>query len=216
MVADGVGGSAGGDVASAMVVQALPQIITKGLRSCGRDDKSVRKLLSDSVVELSRQMFALVRESVEYRSMGATALVALVRGRRVHLASMGDSRAYLVRAGQLQQLTHDHSLVGLLVEHGEITLQEAADHPARGKLTRFVGMEAEVDPDVQTLQIGPGDRLLLCTDGLWGMVAEPDLAHILEEKDTGPAILCSHLIEAGKLAGGQDNLTAVVMEWMPL
>ena len=211
MVADGVGGIAGGDVASAMVVQALSLIITKGLRSCGRADKAIRKLLSDSVLELSRQIFELGRDSAEYRNLGATALVALVRGRRVHLASMGDSRAYLVREGEMSQLTHDHSLVGLLLERGEISAQEAADHPARGKLTRFVGMEAEVDPDVQTLQIRPGDRLLLCTDGLWGMVPDAQLKAILTEGNN-PDITCRSLLVAGKQAGGQDNLTVVVCD----
>jgi len=215
IVADGVGGHARGDIAARMVVELLPQIIKRRIGELPTpqtsDDPAIRKMLAESVSELSQRIHAGSKDRVEYRDMGSTAVVALVTSHHAHIAHMGDSRAYLFREGEIRKLTEDHSLVGLLMHHGEITPQEAEDHPAKGRLTRFVGMEAEVDPDVQTTELQPGDRLLLCTDGLWGMVLQDRLAAILAERND-PEITSRDLIAAGKTAGGQDNLTAVTID----
>ena len=130
-------------------------------------------------------------------------------GAVLHVAHQGDSRAYLFRKGGLRKLTADHSIVAMLVRDGEITIEEAAGHPARGQLTRFVGMPWDAYCEVQSMGINGGDRLLLCTDGLWGVVAEEEMAATLSECP-GSEQACRRLIDAALRHGAPDNVTAVV------
>jgi protein phosphatase len=125
---------------------------------------------------------------------------------------MGDSRMYLHRQGRLSLLTHDHSLVALLLRRGEITPDQAKDHPARGKLSRYVGMETEVYPDIRAVHLVQGDRLLLCTDGLTGTVSEQEIAAILGQP-VEPESACRSLIDAANAAGGRDNITVLVADY---
>ena len=135
--------------------------------------------MREAVLELSREILRASEVDLERKGMGATAVAAWRCGNAVHVAHQGDSRAYLFRSGKLRRLTADHSIVALLVRNGEITEKEAERHPARGQLTRFVGMPVDVYCDVQTLTIKDGDRLLLCTDGLWGVVEDDEMAEAL-------------------------------------
>lgn len=214
IVSDGVGGHAYGDVASRMVVDLLPCIIKRRISEAPDprtdDDPAIGEMLGDSINELSRHVHEWSKEVPESYGMGATVVVALVTGRHMHIVHMGDSRAYLLRNGVMRLLTQDHSVVSLLIQHGEITDQQAAVHPARGRLTRYVGMEAAVQSLPQTLEIQSGDRLMLCTDGLWGMVSSEVLTLILA-RHADAEMTCLDLVVAGKKAGGADNLTAVVV-----
>jgi protein phosphatase len=143
--------------------------------------------------------------------MGATVVLAFLWGQQVFIAHIGDSRAYLYRRGELRQLTDDHSVVGILLRHGKITPEEAKIHPARNKLSRYVGMEGEVYPDVQRLRPSAGDRLLLCTDGLTTMVPDDAIAEILVNCGD-PQMACRSLVEAANAARGQDNVTVLVAD----
>jgi protein phosphatase len=144
--------------------------------------------------------------------MGATVALVWLRGEQneAHLAHMGDSRIYLFRQNHLAQLTEDHSVVALLLKHQEITAEEARTHPARGRLSRFVGMEGEVYPDVQTVNLQGGDRLLICTDGLTGMVQDERVAQLLQA-NPDPQTTCQALVAEANKAGGEDNVTTVVV-----
>jgi len=168
-------------------------------------------MLADALLELSRDIRAAGAKRLDCKDMGTTIVAVLLTGSQAHIAHMGDSRAYLLRNGTFSQLTEDHSIVGILLRHGEITAREAEHHPAKGCLSRFVGMEAEVPAATQSIEIQTGDRLLLCTDGLWGMLPDNQLQAILAE-GLDPEVACRTLLEAGKQAGGEDNLTAVVMD----
>ena len=141
--------------------------------------------------------------------MGATLVAALPRGECVHVAHVGDSRAYLFEGGTLTQLTHDHSVVGVLLRRGAITAEQAACHPMRGQLSRYIGMGGDATADVRTVQWAPGSRLLLATDGLSGEVREQRIAHILTADD-GLLDVCHALADAARDAGGRDNITVLL------
>ncbi len=216
VVADGVGGYGYGDVASKMVVDRLPEIIRRRVAASTKPrtdaDAAIPGILGKSVSELSRYIHAWGKEVENSGGMGTTVVVALVTQCHVHIAHMGDSRAYLLRGRELRQLTYDHSLVGLLLQDGEITAEEAEHHPARNYLMRYLGMDNGMEPDTQTIALQPEDRLLLCSDGLWGMVPKPALTRILEDRKD-PETTCQDLLAAGNAGGGLDNLTAVVVDF---
>ncbi len=143
--------------------------------------------------------------------MGTTLTAATVDDQGAHLGHVGDSRAYLLRAGSLRQLTDDHTLVNRMVKAGEITSQEAGVHPHRNVLTRSVGTEPEVEVDEEDVPSIDGDRLLLCSDGLTGMVTEPQIQAILEATPD-PQDAADRLVKAANRAGGIDNITVVILD----
>lgn len=213
IVSDGMGGTRAGELASQMVVGALPQMLDKradGLRKISR--QTCHRRLRQNLLDLSRNVRETVSKRPDLKGMGATVALMLIRDEQAHIAHMGDSRVYLWRAGCMEQLTADHSIVSILLRDGEITPQEAKTHPARGNLSRFVGMPGEVYPDVRTVPLEEDDRLMLCTDGLTGMVSDSDIADILGDNDD-PQQACEALVAAANEAGGKDNITVVVVDW---
>jgi len=146
--------------------------------------------------------------------MGTTATVAVVdeRAGTVTIAHVGDSRAYLYRDGELEQLTTDHSLVGELVRSGRLTEDEAAVHPHRSVITRALGTDAEVEVDTLTLEVAAGDLVLLCSDGLSAMVRDDEIAQVLRSAEGVPRAAAEALVSAANAAGGEDNVTVVLFE----
>lgn len=215
IVADGMGGRRGGDVAARMAVESLQAAIREWtmveLAPRPEDIVGISGLLEGAVIKASQTIRDKGTMSIEHLGMGATLVAALVAGGHVHIAHMGDSRAYLLRGDVLRRLTDDHTIIGALLRHGEISPEEAVNHPARGRLTRFVGMEPVAKPSKQSMELEVGDRLLLCTDGLWGAVGDVQQKEILAAGNN-PEDICRCLIAAGKGIGGADNLTAVVCD----
>jgi PPM family protein phosphatase len=166
--------------------------------------------LARAIVTLSTQLREQTRNEPGLAGLGSTVVCALVREDQALITYMGDSRAYRLRQGKLRQLTRDHSLVQLLLDSGKITAAEAATHPARGQLTRQVGMEGEPLPQTRLLKLQPGDLLLLCTDGLTGMLSDREIQAILREP-VGLKTQCRRLIQAANKAGGRDNVTVVLV-----
>jgi PPM family protein phosphatase len=211
LVADGMGGESAGALASEAVVEVLPELLKQRLKGCEALDASAAgRLVADTLAEISEQLWNESRDRRGLKGMGATVVLALIRGQHVLIAHLGDSRAYLLHEGELRQLTKDHSIVQLLVDCGEITPEEATNHPARGQLTRYVGASSQplVKPQVEVLV--PGDRLLLCSDGLSGGVSCEQIAAILNEQSL-PDEACRKLVAAANTAGGKDNVTVVVI-----
>lgn len=212
IVSDGMGGEQTGEIASKVVTTVLPVMILARLnRLRNPRTRAIRYWLRQDILRLSQQLHAEAAQKTAVRGTGATVVLALLREERAHIAHMGDSRAYLLRENHLRQLTDDHSIVAMLVRGGEITTEEAKTHPARGQITRFVGMEAIVYPDVRTFPLKAGDRLLLCSDGLTGMVSDEDITAILCTTPA-PRQACKLLVHAANEAGGKDNITVVVIE----
>ena len=213
IVADGLGGHRAGATASKIVVSVLPEMV-KQRRAAVQDDETttISQLLRDTIAELSLTLREHAASEPGLAGMGATVVVACVQGAQAFIAHMGDSRAYLYRQGELKQLTDDHSVVGILLRRGEITPEEARAHPARNRLTRYVGMEHEAYPDVQTLKLSARDRLLLCTDGLMAMMRDEAITEILAHSHD-PQLACQALVDSANAAGGHDNVTVLVADW---
>ncbi|HYZ10592.1 MAG TPA: Stp1/IreP family PP2C-type Ser/Thr phosphatase [Actinomycetota bacterium] len=197
-VADGMGGHQGGEVASKLALDTLLKA-TDGAA------------LAQAVQDANRAVFERAGSDPALAGMGTTLTAFLADRDTLRLAHVGDSRAYLLRDGELQRITTDHTVVEGLVEKGELTPHEASIHPQRSILTRAIGVEGEVQVDQGSIDVLPGDRLLLCSDGLTGMVDDEHIHRILDER-RDPQAAADALVEAANEAGGQDNVTAVVID----
>ena len=211
LVADGIGGSAAGGLAAQVLVEVLPALLRKKLKGIEQleDPLAVQRVV-EALVELSNRLRKECEARPGMAGTGSTVVLALIRDHHALVAHLGDSRAYLVRGDRFERLTKDHSLVQLLVECGEIEPDQAATHPARAQLTRFVGMPDQALPEARLVELAPGDRLLLCSDGLTGMLDDQRLAAILE-RGLATEDACRHLIAAANQAGGKDNITVVIV-----
>jgi serine/threonine protein phosphatase PrpC len=214
IVADGMGGHNAGEVAAHAVVETLPAMVRRrvdrGRRGAASAQGLARRLRS-AVCRLSRDVYRRAMAEPGLHGMGATVVLAMIRRDAAVVVHMGDSRAYLLRDGQLQALTKDHSVVQELLDRGHITPDEAATHPARNRITASVGMPGDPVPDSLRVPLHAGDKLMLCTDGLAGMVPDDLIAGVLARPDP-PADLCRALVDAANDAGGHDNVTVVVIE----
>jgi PPM family protein phosphatase len=212
IVADGMGGGPHGEVAAEAVVRSLPLLLKSALKSASRrEPEALKKQLCDALILLSDQIRDESSQSAELEGMGSTVVAVLVTGCSCVVAHLGDSRAYLWRNDELELLTVDHSLVQLLMESGEILPDELETHPARGQLTRFVGMPAPALPEARWFALQAHDRIMLCSDGISGMLSGMELAAILG-KDSSPDIAVRDLVDAANTAGGRDNLTSVLIQ----
>jgi serine/threonine protein phosphatase PrpC len=165
-------------------------------------------LLQVSVRQASAAIFSVAREEADLHGMGTTLTAAVIDGDRLHVAHAGDSRCYLWREGELKQLTEDHSWIAEQLRVGAITEIEAKQSRYRHVITRSVGVERHADVEVRSVAVAPGDRLLLCSDGLFGLVPDEDLAKLLGSEDL--AALPAQLIALANERGGDDNITVVV------
>lgn len=204
-VCDGMGGARAGEVASEMACLGL----------IGLDPASSgKKELRTAVVNTNQAIVSRSLTEDHLLGMGTTLTAAMFKEGSLILAHIGDSRAYLYRAGDLVQLTNDHSWVGEMVRRGELTVEQAAVHPHRSVITRALGVDREIEPDLDEVDIGEGDRVLLCSDGLIGMVPDEQIATLLAENHS-PQEAASALTEAALAAGGEDNVTVVVVDVVP-
>jgi serine/threonine protein phosphatase PrpC len=203
VVADGMGGAQAGEVASRVAVEAFERGIDDG------HGVSPEQLLADRVREANARIHEMSQTEQDRAGMGTTITAAHVGEHEIAIAHVGDSRAYRLRGGELERLTEDHSLVEEMRRRGQLTAQEADEHPQRSIITRALGPEPEVTVDTHSWRGVAGDVYLLCSDGLTSMVPEPQVAAILREAptltDAGRA-----LIDAANQAGGRDNITVVL------
>lgn len=203
-VADGMGGAQAGEVASRVAVEAFEKV--------AGDELPPEELLKRTATVANRQIFELAQTDTARSGMGTTLTAALVKGDEISFGHVGDSRAYVLRAGKLRQITNDHSLVEELRRQGKLTREQAAEHPQRSVITRALGPEPSVEVDTMTVRARAGDVFLLCSDGLTTMLSDEDLLAILvREGDlerTG-----RRLIRAANDRGGRDNITVVLFRF---
>ena len=204
-VADGMGGHAHGEVASSVAITAMS--------SLDRDASGADLLsaIEAAVRDANRKLHEMVGRDPSLKGMGTTLTAMLWSGTRVALVHVGDSRAYLLRNGELYQITHDHTLVQSLVDDGRITQEEAASHPQRSILLRALDGSGEVDPDLSLREAQINDRYLLCSDGLSSVVSAETLHHTLTTVDEPDGVV-RQLIDLANRGGGPDNITCIVAD----
>ena len=203
IVADGMGGHRGGEVASRIAVEAAAEVFAAG----GSD---ARQLLRLALETANQRVHKAAREDMELAGMGTTAVCLLFeRGGSGWVAHVGDSRAYRLRGNKLKQLTEDHSVVGALIRMGHISEEEARLHPQRNEILRAIGTNENVEVQITALQLQPGDRYLLCSDGLSGLVSDDEIREVLGSST--PQVAVRSLVEMANLEGGSDNITVQVI-----
>ena len=201
-VADGMGGHEAGEVASEIAINALAE-----LAPASPDGDA----LARAVIAANLEVIKAPSKGIGREGMGTTLTAALLEGERLVIAQVGDSRAYLLHQGRLQQLTRDHSLMADMIEAGQLTEAEARVHPNRSVITRAIGSDPHMQPDIYELNVETGDRILLCSDGVTTMIEDPEIAHIMSRSETAQEC-ADNLVAAALEAGGYDNATAIVMD----
>jgi PPM family protein phosphatase len=201
VVADGMGGAQAGEVASKAAADAFDVDLPEG---------PPERVLRETILEANRKIHELARADPSRAGMGTTLTAAIVDagGEEVAIGHVGDSRAYRLRGGKLEQLTRDHSLVEEMRRKGQLTDAQAEDHPQRSIITRALGPEPEVEPDIQTVPAAAGDVFLICSDGLTTMLGEEQIAKLLRGA-TSMAAAVRALVDEANRAGGRDNITAL-------
>lgn len=209
VVCDGMGGVSGGRIASTLAVSKFLEEMNE-LRQDGMTVEQVREMQSACVKRANSAVFERSRESEEYYGMGTTLVSAVVSPELAVICNVGDSRAYHINADGIHRVTRDHSVVEDMVESGEITREEARNHPNRNLITRALGPGMNLNCDTFVIPLAEGDRLLLCTDGLTGTMLEDEIRQIVNASlDGGKAL--EQLVALSKSRGAPDNVTAVLI-----
>lgn len=209
-VADGMGGHAHGEVASAVAIAALLDLDT---RLSGTDLERTDLLgeLGITIGDAAARLTTLAQQNPDLRGTGTTVVAFLVSGLRIGVAHIGDSRAYLLRDNELHRLTRDHTMVQAMVDEGRLSEAEAAVHPRRSWLVRTLQEDTPAEPDLFLLEGRVGDRYLICSDGVTAVLDDPDIHEVLVAEDE-PADAVARLIELANEGGGPDNITSVVAD----
>lgn len=202
VVADGLGGHEAGEIASQIAVETLRDHAPR---------RADAPALARAVKAANKEVLRAAKEGVGRAGMGTTLTAAIVEGDRIAIAHVGDSRAYLLTGGQLRQITGDHSMVADMMRRGQITEADARIHPNRSVITRALGTDAEMFADPFEIEAHTGDRLLLCSDGLTGMLDDARIAETLRAH-RNPADAAAELIAAANGAGGHDNISVVIVD----
>lgn len=208
VVCDGMGGANGGNIASEAAVKVISEKLTSGYH-IGMNDNSVKNLLISSVEAANITIYSMAKDNEDLRGMGTTVVLAVRNSDTLYLANVGDSRIYVVSDSGILQVTTDHSVVQLMVDNGEISPEEAKDHPKKNVITRALGVDPEVRIDYAQEQLNLGDIVLLCSDGLTNYVDNDVILEICKTEDK--YTIADRLVELANENGGGDNITVVTV-----
>lgn len=209
VVCDGMGGNAGGAVASGIAVRTYREALEKNLRP-GMHMEQLREVSDFSIAAANQAIRQRAEQEPALCRMGTTLVSAMVRKNEVLISNVGDSRAYLISASGIRQISRDHSLVESMVERGDLTHEQARRHPGKNLITRALGPDEQVQADTFTLQWKQGEFLLLCTDGLINTVSDQELLFEIIHNDDREHCL-QRLMELARQRGAPDNVTAILM-----
>lgn len=209
IVADGLGGHAGGHYASRLAVQSLATAISED-RPSADITPPIESLIASAFEQATHRIRETASTDYHFRDMGTTVVLALCEESRIWIAHLGDSRAYLLRGHELIQLTQDHSMAEDLVRAGQLSSDERNIHPLRHVVTRSLGRMSDGTPTSRVEQWSKGDVLLLCTDGLTNMLSDREIASIVGQCEMKAQDICDHLVDEANDRGGVDNITVVI------
>lgn len=210
VIADGMGGHAAGEVASKMATEGVTRRITdQSLFQDVHETVSLSEYLGQVLIDVNREVYAASQDP-EYKGMGTTCIVVALQAGELHIAHVGDSRAYRLRSGKLEQLTQDHSWIAEQIRAGNITVEQSKSHPYRNVITKTVGTDSDVVPQTKTVSVESGDKILVCSDGLHSMVDDTEIGSNLLLGDT--VSIVNELIDMANAKGGTDNITVAVAE----
>ena len=208
-VADGMGGHAGGEVASKIAIQTLQELMPM-LTDTTIDSDSIEDLLLNSLYTIDSEIGNYAREAIELRGMGTTLTALLAHNNSIALLHIGDSRCYRLRGNIFEQLSNDHTVIQELLSQGAITETEALDHPQRSVLTQALMGDENIVPLLQVFDAKEGDRYLLCSDGLSGVLTEKEIKTFIKKNDKEEAIKA--LVDATYIQGAPDNITVIIAD----
>jgi protein phosphatase len=208
VVCDGMGGANGGNVASRLAVDYFSASLKSGYRN-GMSENSIRNLLDSAVSAANVRVFDKSRESSDLSGMGTTIVACLIINKTAYFIHAGDSRAYILSNGNLNQITRDHSIVQNMIESGKLSVDEARFHPRKNVITRALGVDENISADYTAVDLITDDKVLMCTDGLTNYVDINDIVLTLSNSDNNQA---EELVQLANNNGGGDNITAVVID----
>lgn len=208
VVCDGMGGAAGGNIASALAVKVISDKINASYRNEMRDS-SIKNMLDSALTAANIEVFDFAEAQPDLRGMGTTVVCAIVRDNQAYIAHAGDSRAYVINNGDIRQITTDHSMVQNLLSMGKITKEEAENHPNKNIITRAVGVDKAIEIDFEQIDLDDDDTLLLCTDGLSNYVSNDEMIELMS--DGKHYAFADRLVQKANSNGGGDNITVVII-----
>ncbi|MBP3463596.1 MAG: Stp1/IreP family PP2C-type Ser/Thr phosphatase [Clostridia bacterium] len=213
ILADGMGGYKGGEIASKVAVTAVSKYINEKFDEISKDKQSILDLIEDSISFANSTIYEESEEDEELQDMGTTLEVLLIYKNKVYIGHIGDSRIYRVRKNKIKKITTDHSYVEKLIQDGEITREESYNHPKKNLLIKALGTDEEVEPDILYTVLNKNDVLLMCSDGLTNMVREEEILNvILNEKENEQKDLTEILVDKANMAGGLDNISVIIID----
>ncbi len=217
VVADGMGGHLGGEFASKMAVATVEEVVQRltgpeapVIEGVNSENVSIGEKLRFAIKEAGKRIYDQSLYDEGLKGMGTTTVASLVQDGKAYVANVGDSRAYFVRDGEIQQITEDHSLVSEQVRAGILSANDAKGHRLKNIITRSVGYQEEVDPDVKIHELKAGDKILMCSDGLSNLVEDREILDLLSQASLKES--CEKLIDLANERGGDDNITVVVVQ----
>ncbi|WP_026487208.1 Stp1/IreP family PP2C-type Ser/Thr phosphatase [Caldanaerobius polysaccharolyticus] len=208
IVADGMGGHNAGEIASSLAIKSVADYFEENYKKINKRDCDIVNFIKEAIVQGNLEVFKRAMLNKSMNGMGTTLTLLLIENGKYFLGHIGDSRAYLVRDGEIKQISNDHSLVAELIRQGSITENEARVHPQRNIITRALGTEDDIEIDIAFDHVNPGDIILLCTDGLTSMLTDQEILDIIYDKE--PEMACEELVKAANARGGYDNITVVI------
>ena len=208
ILADGMGGYNGGEVASTLATEAAKNYIIDNFEKIEHSKEEILELIKNAVEYANNVVFEKSKTDKELEGMGTTLDICFIYNNKIYIGHVGDSRVYRIRGELIRKLTKDHSYVQQLVEDGKITREEANHHPKKNMLTKALGCTAYVEPDIRARNLEPGDILVMCSDGLTNMVEEKEIYQVIKENpETAPQTL----VNLANNAGGYDNITVITI-----
>lgn len=208
ILADGMGGYKGGEVASRLATESAKKYIYDNFNQTEKQKEDILKLIKDAMIYSNMVVYEKSKENKELEGMGTTLEVCLIYNNKAYIGHIGDSRIYRIRKGVMRRLTKDHSYVQQLIEDGKITREEANTHPKKNMLTKALGCTPYVEPDIRARNIEKNDILIMCSDGLTNMVKEEQIYETIKDN---PSTAAEELIKQANDAGGYDNITVVII-----